>query len=133
MEKSLISLMLFYYCYIIAFMFFMFKKRKQAIIKKEVHHSHFKSYRGETTEYLQIIQNHFNNQFQIPTIFFVVCVLCIAMNKVSYVTIFLALAFVVSRIIHSLIHLGSNHLIKRAMSYFTGVVIVAVMIVTTLY
>lgn len=133
MDKALISIVLFYYCYIIGFMFYMFKKRKQAIKDKLVHYTHFKSYQGETTEYLQIIQNHFNNQFQIPLIFFTVCVLTISMKKVTIITIILAILFVITRIIHTLIHLGSNHLIKRAMSYFAGVVIIAGMIVLTLF
>ncbi len=124
--------MLFYYAYIIAYMIYMFKVRKKAVIDNHVHYTYFKSYQGETTEYLQIVQNHFNNQFQIPMVFFLVCVLTIAMEKVSTITIILAALFILSRIIHSLIHLGGNHLIKRAATYFTGVILVGIMMTMTL-
>lgn len=133
MQKILVSIMTFYYFYIVALMFYMFKTRKKAVIEKIIPLKHFKSYQGETPEYLQILQNHFNNQFQIPLIFFVVCLLSLQQNAVNNFTIGLAICFVISRICHTLIHLGSNHIMNRAMSYFTGAFIVGLMFILILF
>jgi len=126
-DRSLIIIMTLYYFYIVAYMFYMFNKRKQAVLRNEIRTSHFRAYTGETPDYLKVIQNHFNNQFQIPILFLIVCLLTIQQQKTSRLVIGLAIVFVISRIVHSLIHLGGNNVIKRASAYFTGVVIVGIM------
>lgn len=126
MDKALISIMLLYYLFIVALMFYMFKKRTKAIKNKEVKFSHFKAYQGSTPEYLVVIQNHFNNQFQLPIIFFIVTSLIVALNKVSLLAVVLASLFLISRLIHTYIHLGSNKPLIRAIAYFVGVIIVAI-------
>lgn len=129
LDKVLIIIMILYYFSIIALMFFMFTKRKQAIKNRQVEAKHFKSYQGATTEYLAIIQNHFNNQFQIPILFFFACLLTMQQNNVTSLTIILAVSFVTTRLYHSFQHLGANHLLKRAYGYFLGVLIVGAMLV----
>ena len=132
MDKILISIMGFYYFFILAYMYYMFTCRRKAVAKKEVRARHFKAYQGDTTEQLQIIQNHFNNQFQVPILFFIVCVLCMQQQNVTKLTIITAVLFVLTRMIHSFIHLGQNHPIKRALIYFVGVVLVGVMLLSNL-
>jgi len=129
MDRNLIFVMTFYYFYIVAYMFYMFNKRKQAVINKEVRASHFKAYSGETSDYLKVIQNHFNNQFQIPVMFMIACLLTLQQQKTSPLIISLAILFVLSRIIHSLIHLGEDNVIKRASTYFIGVVAVGLIFI----
>jgi hypothetical protein len=132
MDKILIGIMGFYYFYILAYMYYMFTCRRQAVANKEVRARHFKAYQGDTTENLQIIQNHFNNQFQVPILFFIVCVLCLQQQNVTQFTIIIASLFVITRMIHSVIHLGQNNPLKRALVYFLGVVLVGVMLFTNL-
>lgn len=132
MERILIGTMCFYYFYIVFLVFFMFIQRKKAVENKQVDPRFFKSYLGTSPEYLQIIQNHFSNQFQIPVMFFLACILTLQQHKVSQVTIILAIGFVLSRIVHSYIHLGKNKLMKRVYSYATGVLIVGVMFLMNL-
>jgi hypothetical protein len=132
MDKILISIMGFYYFYILAYMYYMFIFRRRAVANKEVRARHFKAYQGDTTESLQIIQNHFNNQFQVPILFFIVCVLCLQQQSVTRLSILLASLFVISRIIHSIIHLGQNHPLKRALVYFIGVILVGMMLFSNL-
>jgi hypothetical protein len=133
MDKVLIGILCFYYFYILAYMYYMFVSRKKAIVQKEVRARYFKSYQGETTERLQVIQNHFNNQFQVPILFFIVSVLCLQQNKVTIVTIIFAILFVLTRLMHSFIHLGENHPLKRAMIYFLGVVLIGCMLLGNLF
>jgi hypothetical protein len=133
MEKYLIAIILFYYSYVIYLMFYMFFRRKKKIREKVVRTSHFRAYLGESDEELVIIQNHFSNQFQIPMIFLFASLLSIALKEVSILTIVLAGLFVLSRFVHSYIHLTYNNVLHRALSYFIGVIIVFVMISHSLY
>ncbi len=110
----------------------MFIRRRGAVVRKEVRARHFKAYQGETTEELTILQNHFNNHFQIPILFFIVSVLCIQQQKVTSFTIIVASLFVLTRLIHSFIHLGQNHPLKRAFVYFLGVLLVGLMLFSNL-
>ncbi len=132
MDRYLQMAMAFYYFYILLILFGMFLVRKTAIQNNEVDMSHFKSYSGNTTEKLMIFQNHYNNQFQIPMVFFVVCLLTMQQHKTTSLTLILATLFITSRMIHSFIHLTSNHIIYRTLSYFSGVIIVGVMFIILL-
>ena len=133
MEQTLVTLMAVYYFYIVGLLLFMSTSRKRAIKNKEVRFTHFKAYTGESTERLEVIKNHYNNQFQIPMLFFIVCLLSIQLDKVGKATIVLALCFIVSRVFHSLLHLGSNDVMKRAYTYFTGVLIIGAMFLANLF
>jgi len=122
MDQILIKIICFYYLYIVMVLFYMFFKRKLAISSRDVPIKHFKAYQGETTSELQTIQNHFNNQFQMPLLFFVACLISLQQNAVNSFTIGFALLFVFSRVAHSFIHLGANNVIYRAFAYFIGII-----------
>ena len=132
MEQTLIKIICFYYFYIILVLFYMFFKRKAAIRSKDISIKHFKAYQGETTTELQTIQNHFNNQFQVPILFFIACLISLQQNTVSSFTIGFAALFIMSRIAHSFIHLGSNNVIFRAFAYFLGIISIGLIFVSNL-
>jgi hypothetical protein len=133
MEKLLIAIMALYYFGIVFLMYYMFTQRKKAVQTGEVRVSLFKSYQGETPQNLQVIQNHVNNQFQIPLVFFVACLINLQQESVTSITLVLAVFFVISRLVHAYIHLGSNHVIKRAISYQIGAVTVGLMMLLPLF
>lgn len=66
--------------------------------------------------------NNFDNQFQVPLLFYAVLPLLILTQLEDIVAVVLAWAFVAGRIAHSLIHTGSNDVMKRfygfALSFF---------------
>lgn len=120
MNTLLLMIMYAYFIYITFLMFHMFKARKKAVLKNEISASYFKAYQGEASERLAAIGNHFNNQFQIPVVFWIVCSVALSLNTVSYVTVSFAFAFLISRLVHSYIFLTTNNVIKRAMAYGVG-------------
>lgn len=132
MDKYLIVLMSVHYFYTVGFGFYMFTRRKKAVRNDEVKIQHFKSYQGKTTEELAILQNHFNNQFQIPLIFYIVSLLAIQQNKVTVLMLIVATVFILSRLFHAYIHLGHNHVFKRALAYMVGIVCVGIMFILSL-
>ena len=131
MNSILIGTVCFYYLYIFFLLFFMMKQRVKAIKNKEINGSYFKSYMGKTPEYLQVIQNHMNNQFQIPVIFFIACLFIIQQNAVTQLTVVVAIIFVISRMLHTYVHLGSNAPMKRAYSYMIGLICVGIIFLQT--
>lgn len=133
MEKYLIGIILFYYAYIIYLMIYMFFRRKAKIREKVVRTSHFRAYLGDSDEELVIIQNHFSNQFQIPMVFLFACLLSLSLRSLNEITIGLSCLFVLSRFIHSYIHLTYNNVLHRAIAYFVGVIVVFCMILQTLF
>lgn len=55
----------------------------------------------------------FNNQFQLPTLFFVVVILALVTRKADLVFVVLEWIFVVFRILHAAVHTGPNVVVVR--------------------
>ncbi len=102
-----------------------FVVRVRAIKNKELKVSHFRTHEskeGHTVpDKVIIFGRHFDNQFQVPLLFLITCVAAQTMPLYSsgYLA-YLAWAFVASRMVHSYIHLGSNNVRYRMLSYFFG-------------
>ena len=123
MTKYLLSLVAIYILYIALLGVMMFRRRKKAIIDGRIRVSYFKSYQEEFPYDLKVIQNHFENQFQVPVLFFITVLAIIQVKAESFVTVSLGTLFVLSRLLHSYIHLGRNNVIQRAFVFFSGVII----------
>lgn len=133
MQQYLVSTIVFYFFYILAIGLYMFFSRKRAVESGEIRMSYFRDYSQEFPPHLKVISNHFNNQFQVPVFFFMAGILAIALNKVTFTFNILATVFILTRILHSFIHLGSNNVLYRAFFYFSGVFIVAAMYLSNLF
>jgi len=127
MNKILVALMFAYFIIINIHLFRMFFARKNAVKVGEIKPSFFKAYDSECPDYLKVIGNHMNNQFQMPIIFFIVGTLAIAVKTVTMMTVLLAAIFVVSRIFHSIVFLTSNNVLNRAKYYAIGLLTLNVM------
>lgn len=64
--------------------------------------------------------NNYDNQFQLPVLFYALLPLLIVMAKVDWAVVVLAWVFTLSRILHSLIHTGSNEVLKRGQAFLVG-------------
>ena len=69
------------------------------------------------------IANNFNNQLQLPVLLYAAVGFFIMLDKVDFQAIVLAWAFVISRYVHSFIHIRSNRVGRRFKTYATGVFI----------
>jgi len=70
---------------------------------------------------------NFNNQFEIPTLFYVVCTLYISFGVESAFALVCAWLFVILRIVHSYIHLTYNHVLHRMLTFVAGFICVLVL------
>ena len=71
-------------------------------------------------EYSATAVRNLSNQFELPVLFFVVCLSLQMTSAVNYVVLLLAWLFVVSRIAHAWIHVTSNRLRLRRPLFIVG-------------
>lgn len=120
MDKNLLIYpMAFYAFWIFGTAIHLFRTRVRALKNKEVSMKYFQSYTAAPPpEYSRIAERHYENQFEVPTMFFSVGAMQFALGFANSLTLVLMWAFVVARVIHTFIHLGSNNILTR-MKFFT--------------
>jgi hypothetical protein len=67
------------------------------------------------------------NQFELPVLFYVVCLALYVVNGASWLAVLVAWVFVVSRVLHAAIHMGSNRIGQRMPVWLVGFVAVAIL------
>jgi hypothetical protein len=63
---------------------------------------------------------HFVNLFEVPVLFYAACILGVILPMTSQVFLILAWLFVAARVAHAVIHVGSNKVRPRMMSFIVG-------------
>ena len=66
----------------------------------------------------------FNNQFEVPVLFYVGCLSYLILDVSSMLGLFFAWAFVGLRIVHACIHLTYNHLLHRIIAFWSAIFMV---------
>lgn len=75
----------------------------------------------------KLASNNFSNQFQLPMLFFALAGVALAIQQVSLWLAILAVLFVISRYIHTAIHITGNRVHRRFLVYVIGMAILALM------
>lgn len=97
--------------------------RVRAIKNREVKLEDFK-YGGDIwPNSVKPVINCFHNQFQMPVLFYAVVLFAIVLNKADLAFAVLAWAFAISRIIHALVYLKFNNVLRRFRAFVVGLVI----------
>jgi len=78
-------------------------------------------------EYETKIGNCFRNQFEGPILFYAVIALLLASGMVDIVQVALAWAFIAARVVHAVIHTGSNNVARRFIAYAVGMIVLLLM------
>ena len=101
----------------------MLVRRITAVSKKEVSPKFFKTYHDTTGVPLGLLahSNNYNNLFQIPSSFFLLCLFMLMLGIQDPWALPITWLFVFSRIVHSLIHISTNKLILRMTSFSVGI------------
>jgi hypothetical protein len=74
----------------------------------------------------QQISNNFNNQFQLPVLFYVLSLLSLWAGGTNWLDVALAFLFVGLRMVHAFIHCTTNRVIPRFQVYFLGLLVLVV-------
>jgi hypothetical protein len=101
-------------------------RRTAAIKAGNVKLSDFPANRHEPRESI-FIHNNLLNQFQLPVLFYVVCLCLYVTEGNSTVTLVLAWIFVLSRYIHAAVHMTTNRMPYRQSAFAVGYVVLGLL------
>jgi len=103
--------------------------RLKAVRSGGVDYRIFKVYRNkqDMPETMLKISNHYDNLMTMPVLFYLVVTMIYVTQNVDRAFVYLAWAYVVTRLVHSVVHLGKNHPLKRFFAFGIGVMIVLAM------
>ncbi len=100
----------------------LFLRRKQAFAAKQVRMADVAVSTEAYPQPARLAAANFANQFETPVIFFALIMLAMEVGATSYIMAVLAWLYVASRVVHTVIHVGSNDLRLRAPVFALGVV-----------
>ena len=115
----------------IVVMFIMGRRRFAAHKTKAIPRDAFKTMDlGQAPESVVVAGRNFSNQFEMPNLFFVACLLAITLNNTSLFFAVVSVLFVVSRIVHSYIHLNGNFIVARFRVFMVGCALLIIQWIT---
>ncbi|MCB0421015.1 MAG: MAPEG family protein [Bdellovibrionales bacterium] len=96
-----------------------FRIKSISVQKGETDGRYFKAYHSQykVSEKVRLIERHYDNQFQLPLIYYATVGILIALNLVNGVSISLVWAFFISRMMHAYFHLSNKNVYRRATAY----------------
>jgi hypothetical protein len=98
------------------------RRRYAAVKSGEAKVGQFKVRSSEPASSVTVAGN-LVNQFELPVLFYILCLTLHITNGVNYLTLALMWIFVASRYFHAWVHLTSNNLLLRNRSFVVGAVI----------
>lgn len=95
--------------------------RVRAVRSGQVAFRYFRTYNeGTPTEDMLKTSQHFDNLFELPVLYYAGCLAAMSVQVEGMIIHALAWAFVVARVIHAFIHIGSNRIPPRMKIYFVS-------------
>jgi len=79
-------------------------------------------------ENVRKVSNNIANQFEVPVLFYVLCLVFYGINAAGVTAMVLAWLFVLSRIAHAIVHIGSNHVPTRLRLFLLGCFVLIAML-----
>jgi hypothetical protein len=104
-----------------------FYTRVNAAVTGKVDFKYFKALQGEAPHHLVNIGRHYDNQFELPLLFFITCLTHMIVGKTNQTTISLSWAFIATRLAHTFFHLVGNKVPRRAFAFALGWFVVIAM------
>lgn len=75
----------------------------------------------------RLLSNSFDNQFQLPVLFYVAALLALWSGGAGWVELVLAWLFVTLRCLHAAVHVTTNRVYRRFAVYSAGLVVLALL------
>ena len=91
---------------------------QKAIRTREVRYRWFRAYQGSAPEYMLVARHHYKNYFELPILFYVLCIVLYVTDDVSSIDLWIAWLFVIFKAVHSYIRMTSNHVPYRAYTFY---------------
>jgi hypothetical protein len=114
MDKYLVLVMFFQVLLTSGVMLLMGRRRFAAARNREFHHSAFRTMDlAGANEKVITASRNFDNLLQMPLLFFVAVLVVLQQQQADLVYVLLAAVYVALRLLHSLVHVTSNHVRMR--------------------
>ena len=97
----------------------------KAVLNREVDIRHFRLFNSKIPKNLQSISQHYKNMFEMPILFYILCILLIINNNYSQFDVIIAWGYVLFRLLHSLTRI-SNRNVNLRFGFFFGSFIILV-------
>lgn len=108
--------------------------RIKSVTNGDVKIKYYRTMQGQDVpEYLTRTTRCFNNMFELPVLFYIACTLFIVLNIQSTAAVVLAWLFVLSRAVHTTIHLTYNNVLHRMIIYVIGGVLILSLWLTLMF
>jgi hypothetical protein len=115
MDKELMLLPMFTLVLLTAWVGIKMRLNRDKSVREGFNWRYFKTKEGEKPpRYVQQSDSHFENMFEIPTLFYAACLAYMVMDVVDEIALVMASLFVLGRIAHAWISLGRDKLLWRA-------------------
>ncbi|MDE1147589.1 MAG: MAPEG family protein [Azospirillaceae bacterium] len=102
--------------------------RTGAVRRGNVRLSYFRNFNtGNQPDSLATGQRAFNNLFEAPTLFYVVCLALMVWRQGDHLYLLLAWLYVVARVVQGGIHLTYNNVLHRSLAYMASMVILVIL------
>jgi hypothetical protein len=109
-------------------MLFLGYKRFSAVAAKRMKFGYLKVGESEKVpDDVKVVSRNFINLFEMPVLFYAVCISAYAVHQVTHALLILAWGYVILRIVHSLIHVTYNYINQRFLVYATSCAVLFVM------
>ncbi|VAW77430.1 hypothetical protein MNBD_GAMMA12-1448 [hydrothermal vent metagenome] len=103
--------------------FFMGRVRFRAVRENKIDLTYFKiNHAKQRPETMVRAAQHYNNLFEINSLFYPAVIVIYLLQATSLMTLLLAWGYFISRVFHSLIHLGKNDVQKRFIAFLFSLV-----------
>ncbi len=77
--------------------------------------------------YARLLSNSFDNQFQLPVLFYLAAILTLVFTSTSWIELVLAWLFVALRYAHAFVHVTTNRVYRRFALYTAGLAVLALL------
>ena len=98
---------------------------EKAIKKREVRYRWFRVYKGSAPEDMLAARHHYKNFFEMPILFYLLCILLYIIDDVRDLDLWITWLFVVFKYIHSYIRITSNYVPNRAYAFYVCVLLLS--------
>ncbi|MEM7099023.1 MAG: MAPEG family protein [Pseudomonadota bacterium] len=106
----------------------LFMARTKSVREGTISAGFFKTYQNQTEPEANLqLSRHFVNLFESPVLFYAVCISALATQNASTTFQIIAWGYVIARVAHMFVHIGSNTLNYRIAAYFTSWIILLIL------
>lgn len=114
-------------CLVIWLYLLLGNRKKKAMLEGRVDESRRSLDEAAWPDDVRQVNNAIRNQFELPVLFYVCCMILWALQLVNLFTLITACAFVLTRFLHAGIHTGSNYVPTRRKLFALGGVLLLIL------